>query len=94
MPGDPAATIFKDFGFLGLGLATFFYLARALYALTRANGQRQSTLNDVVKAIDAHAKEEKDHHDRQEERENELNRILTSMRTDVLLLLDRGKRLP
>lgn len=93
MPTD-AGTIFKDWGFAGLGLATTFYLARAVYGLTRANGSRPATLSDVVKAIEAHAKEEKEHHDKQEDRELRFIEALGEMRADIMLLLDRWKRAP
>ena len=91
MNPNEVTTIFRDFGSLGLGLATIFYLARSIYALSQRNGSRAATLNDVVRAIETHAEEERQHHEHQAERETKFVAALAEMRSDIWRLIGRSE---
>lgn len=91
MPPD-AGSLLRDFGYMGVGAAAFFYLAKALYELSRRNGSRPATLKDVVDAIHTHADEESEHHAAHLAKLNELSQINTGMSAAIWRLVGRGEQ--
>lgn len=79
-------------GGLGLTAATLYYLARALWAQTRRNGNRPATLRDVVDALKNHAHEEEAHHARNEEQLRILNENVARQTAGIERLLGRSDR--
>lgn len=91
--GSELTTILRDTGFLGLALASFFYLSKGIYTLTQqrnGNGTRPKTITDLFVQFSAHAEEEREYRERTVAQIDTALTTLNRMESNIARLLGRG----